>query len=203
MSVVPHSTAGWHAGFLSVLPAVRTHAKIRFRRLRPEQREDAIQEAIASACVSYQLLAAKGRLHAAHAGMLATFAVNFVNNGRHVGGHQDAARDAMSSVAQSRHRFKTSSYDLFDREAGEWRQMAIADRNASVPDVACFRVDFERWLGTLTRRDRRIIAALLGGEGTGGVAGRFSISSGRVSQLRRKYEQLWYTFQREADAKAA
>lgn len=76
MSAVPQ-TAGWQAGFLNLLPAVQTHAQIQFRHLPLEQREDAIQEAIASACVSYQILAAEGRLHVAHPGTLATFAVNF------------------------------------------------------------------------------------------------------------------------------
>src|SRR4051812_23694957 len=58
---VPHTCAdpgGWQAGFLSVLPAVRTHAKVRFRRLPRDRREEAVQEAIASACASYWLLAA-------------------------------------------------------------------------------------------------------------------------------------------------
>ena len=108
MSAVAQSTAGWQAGFLSVLPAVTTHARIQFRRLPPDRKEEAVQEAIASACVSYQRLAARGRLHAARPGTLATFAVNFVRNGRHVGGRQDGARDVMSPAAQARHRFRTS-----------------------------------------------------------------------------------------------
>lgn len=181
---------GWQAGFLQVLPAVKTHAQIQFRRLRPCQREDAIQEAIASACVSYQSLAARNRLHVAHPGTIATFAVNFVRNGRHVGGRQDAAKDVLSPVAQHRHSFSCRSAD--------WQQVAIADRNASIPDVAAFRIDFATWLKTLTRRDRRIIAAFIRGERTQAVAERFGISAGRVSQLRRRYEREWGFFQAQA-----
>ena len=44
-------TTGWQRGFLRILPAVQTHAQIQFRNLPPHRREDAIQEAIASACV--------------------------------------------------------------------------------------------------------------------------------------------------------
>jgi hypothetical protein len=39
MSAIPQ-TSGWQAGFLTMLPAVQTHAKIKFRKLRAEQREE-------------------------------------------------------------------------------------------------------------------------------------------------------------------
>jgi RNA polymerase sigma factor (sigma-70 family) len=189
---------------MSVLPTVKTHAKIQFRRLPAEQREDAIQEAIAAACVSYQRLAAQGRLHAARPGTIASFATKHVRSCRHVGGHQDAAKDPMSGVAQARHRFTTRSIDLYDNEAGEWRQIAIADhRNDPIADTAAFRIDYARWLKSLTRRDRRIIAAFTSGETTKAVAGRFGISPGRVSQLRRKYEHLWHIYQGEPTGRAA
>jgi hypothetical protein len=58
-----------------------------------------------------------------------------------------------------------------------------------MPDLAAFRVDFAVWLRTLTRRDRKIIGAMVSGDGTTGVAGRFGISPGRISQLRRGYER--------------
>ena len=47
------SAADWQPAFLSVLPAVQSDAQIKFRKLSAQRREDAIQEAIASACVSY------------------------------------------------------------------------------------------------------------------------------------------------------
>ena len=141
-----------------------------------------------------------GRLHAAHPGTLATYAARFVRNSRHVGGRQDAARDALSPVAQARHGFKTHSLDLYDREAGEWRQMAIACRNDPIPDTVAFRIDFARWLTTHTRRDRRVITAFAAGETTSAVADRFAISASRVSQLRRRYEQQWRCFHGEVAA---
>ncbi len=92
----------WQAGFMAVLPSVRTHAQIQFRRWPRERREDAVQEAVASACASYHGLAAAGRCHVAHPGTLASFAVKHVRGGRHVGGSQDGARDAMSPVVWRR-----------------------------------------------------------------------------------------------------
>jgi hypothetical protein len=205
MSTAPHllsvmnggADCGWQAGFLAVLPSIRTHAEIQFRRLPPERREDSVQEAVASACASYHGLAVAGRRHVAYAGSLAAFAVKHVRRGRHVGGSQDGALDAMSAVAQRRHGFTTSSYDSRDRETGGWEQMAVAGRRTSVPDLAAFRIDFARWLRTLTDRDSRIIAALTEGEGSLAVASRFGISAARVSQLRRRYERAWRVFQGE------
>lgn len=189
----------WQAGFLSLLPAVRTHAQIQFRKLPPLRREEAIQEAIASACVSYQILAAKGRLHEAHPGTIADYAVCHVRNCRHVGGHQDGARDVMSPVAQRRHGIQVKCLHLRPSGGGcyGWKQMVTADRNASIPDLAAFRIDFGRWLRMLAKRDRKIISALVSGERALAVAGRFGISAGRVSQLRRRYERDWRIFQGE------
>ena len=191
----------WQAGFLQVLPAVQTHAQIQFRQLPAVHREEAVQEAVAAACLNYQLAAARGKLAVVRPATLADFAVRRVRTGRHVGGRQDAAKDVLSPVCQRRRGVRVVSYDVRrgDRSGGDgWRQLAVADRKASVPDVACFRVDFGRWLKTLSRRDRRVIAAFVAGEGTGAVAGRFGLSPARVSQLRRKYEGLWRAFQGEA-----
>ena len=186
----------WQTGFLAVLPSVRTHAQIQFRQWPRERREDAVQEAVASACASYHRLAVAGRRHVAHPGTLASFAVKHVRGGRHVGGSQDGARDAMSAVAQRRHRFTTSSYGW--REAGGLPQIAIADRRTPVPDLAAFRIDFACWMRTRSRRDQRIIGAFASGEGTSAVAERFAISAARVSQLRRRYERAWDVFQGRA-----
>ena len=94
----------WQAQFAAILPIVRTHAEIQFRKLPIQNREEAIQEALASACVSYQRLDAKGSPCAATPATLATFAVKRVRSGRHVGGHQDAAHDVMSPVTSARNR---------------------------------------------------------------------------------------------------
>ncbi|MGD0461593.1 MAG: helix-turn-helix domain-containing protein [Tepidisphaeraceae bacterium] len=53
-----------------------------------------------------------------------------------------------------------------------------------------------------TGRDRKIVYALTSGERTKAVAERFGLSEGRVSQLRRKFEQLWRTFQGDAEEAA-
>ena len=88
----------WQAGFLAVLPAVQTHAQIQFRRLPAARREEAVQEAVAAACLNYQLAAARGKLAVVRPATLADFAVRHVRTGRHVGGRQDAAKGPVARV---------------------------------------------------------------------------------------------------------
>jgi DNA-binding NarL/FixJ family response regulator len=183
------STSDWQSGFLAVLPTVEANAQIQFRRLPAEQRKEAVQEAIAAAAVSYQTLVAKGRAHDAHPSTIATHAVQHVRSGRHVGGSQEAARDVMSSVARRRHGFKL---DLGNCDG--LQNMLTASGRADVPDLAAFRVDFDRWFSMLTRRDQKIISAIASGDCTKTVAERFGISPARVSQLRRRYERQWLVF---------
>jgi hypothetical protein len=90
----------------------------------------------------------------------------------------------MSSVARRRHGFKL---DLGICDC--LQNILILGRSADVPDLAAFRVDFDRWFSTFTRRDQRIITALASGECTKAVSEKFGISPGRVSQLRRRYER--------------
>jgi len=161
------------------------------------RRVAAAQEAFAAACANFQRLAARGQLDVAHPGMLADFAVRHVRIGRHVGGKQDAAKDVMSPVCHDRHGVRVRSFHCHRAGDGTdgWRQVAIAERKASIPDTAAFRVDFEEFLRTLARRDRKVIACFVRGEGTFAVAERFGVTPGRISQLRRRYEREWRAFQ--------
>ena len=106
MSAIPLSQSAtgtsWQQNFMTILPAITNHARIRFRHLPRERREDAIQEAIAAACDGYQKLAVNGQLHVAYPSTLADFAVRHVRQGRHVGGHQDTPKDVLSPKAQRR-----------------------------------------------------------------------------------------------------
>jgi DNA-binding CsgD family transcriptional regulator len=202
-------TISWQQDFLEVLPAIQTHAKICFRKLGADRREEAIRATIATACVNYQLAAAQGKLNVVRPGSLADFAVKHVRAGRHVGGHQDGARDVMSPVCQRRHDVEVVSYDR-DRFPASlrngtdgWRQLVLADRKVPVPDLAAFRVDFGQWFQMRSRRDQSIISSLIAGESPSAVADRFGISRGRVSQLRRRYEREWRGFQGETSEEAA
>jgi hypothetical protein len=44
--MVRKSSMPWHEGFLKLLPAIRLHATVSFRRLNPEARAEMVQNCI-------------------------------------------------------------------------------------------------------------------------------------------------------------
>ncbi len=174
----------WHAPFLRMLPAIRTHARVAFRHLGQEAREEAVQEVIANACRAYVRLVELGKTEISYAGVLARFGVAQVNDGRRVEGRSNV-RDVSSEFCQRRKGGTVKRLDKFDKEEG-WQEIVVEDKTAIPADFARVRVDFSDWLRTLRRRDRRIAETLSVGETTGDVAKRFHVSASRVSQLRRQ-----------------
>jgi hypothetical protein len=49
----PPFAAAWHAGFLAMLPTIRSYARGAFAHLNPDLRQDLAQEVIANALVAY------------------------------------------------------------------------------------------------------------------------------------------------------
>src|SRR4051794_7621835 len=136
MSAIPQSetqSSVWQPGFMQLLSVVQTHAQIQFRRLPTPHREEAVQEAIAAACLTYQVAAAQGKLGLVHPSTLANFAVRHVRQGRHVGGKMDAAQDVLSPVCQRRHRVKVEGYPGEDthKHTDSWQQLVMADRKTN------------------------------------------------------------------------
>jgi len=188
----------WQPGFLSMLPAVETHARIRFRRWPAQRREEAIAETIAAACLYYQQAIVSGRRENVRPGPLSDFAVRHAAEGRHVGGSLDRSTDALSPRAQRRHGFQATRISTLV-EHGEWEQLAVASRRYPVPDAAAFRIDFPDWLSRQSRRDRRIIQAFLVRTSATEVARQFGLTDGRISQLRSGFAKSWRSFIGETD----
>lgn len=66
----------WQASFVQMLPTIRCYARIAFRELAPEEREEAMQTVIASAAVAYAELGAQsGRAKLGYATPLACYGV--------------------------------------------------------------------------------------------------------------------------------
>ena len=53
--------------------------------------------------------------------------------------------------------------DAEDSTRGSWREWLAEDSRVGPADLACFRVDFEAWLGGLPARKRRIAELLTEG----------------------------------------
>lgn len=167
-----HAAPAWHAGFLDMLPRIVRHARVRLRHLKPEAKQEALQDIAANATAAYARLAELGKPELAYPTVLANYAVAQYWDGRRVG-NQLNIRDVLSEYAQRHRHFTVERLDTFDEEQDAWREAVVADtRGTPVPDLVSFRIDFPAWLATHSRRNRRIAAALAAGYSTGEVACR-------------------------------
>lgn len=176
---------------------IETHAKIAFRHLPPEAREEAIQEVVCNACVAFARLEELNKANVARAGVLATFAVRQTRVGRKVGSKLNC-RDVLSPYCQRKKNLRVERLDTYGAEAEVWAEMLVEDKHAGPAETAISRIDFSTWLQLLPRRLRKIALFLANGETTSATARRFRLSQGRVSHIRRELCLAWHQFQGDA-----
>ena len=186
-----------NSAFVAMLPAIRRTAQITFRKIRPELRDELIEEVVANCYVAYARLIERGQADRALPSPLARFAIAQVRAGRRVGNRLRIS-DALSSYAQYRKQFFVEPLDQYDEEEECWQQVLIEDKRATPAEVAACRIDFAEWLRRLTARLRKIALALASGETTKGAAKMFDLSPARISQLRDWLKKSWEAFQGEA-----
>jgi hypothetical protein len=72
---------------------------------------------------------------------------------------------------------------------------ALHDNTVSpAADQVIFRLDFPSWLGTLSQRNRELVEDVALGEKTQKLAQKYRLTQGRISQMRRYFEQDWSRF---------
>jgi DNA-directed RNA polymerase specialized sigma24 family protein len=184
---------GWHDEFLKMLPTIVRQAKMAFRGLDPEAREDAVTEVIAHATCMYRRLYERNELHRAFATVIAKFAIKNYWRGRRCGTSQ-CSNDVCSSTAQQLVGYELCSLGAPGDQVGEWMECLVDNRVTSIPYQVAFRLDFPRWLDSQSPRVRRIAERLSLGYSTSEVASEFKVSAGRISQLRRQLADSWYEF---------
>jgi hypothetical protein len=178
------------AAFVSLLPRLRAHARVRFRHLTAADREEAAAEVVAYGFVSFLRLAARGKDPTAFPAVFAHFVARAVANGRGVV-RRPSARDLLGRPRGER----VTVHRLDDPRPGGgwWRDLAL-DRRVRVDDQAAFHIDFPAWLAAMPAPKRRVAELLARGHGTDDVAAGTGISAGRVSQLRRELADSWFDF---------
>jgi hypothetical protein len=186
----------WHAQFLSMLPRIRDHAAVAFRHLRPEARAEAVQEVVCNALKAFVRLVELKKTGIAYPTVLARYGVAQVRDGRKVGSSLNI-RDVSSEYAQRQKGFSVERLDQYDRNEEAWMEVFIEDKHSGPAVVATTKIDFTEWLKSLPSRVRRIAKLLATGEKTSIVAEKFSLSPGRISQLRKELAQAWKKFQGE------
>jgi hypothetical protein len=181
------------AAFLDlVLPKVVSHGRCYFRHVRcPHRKEELLAEMRGLAWLWFVRLAGRGKDVTGFVSALATYAARAANSGRRVCG-QERSKDALSPSAQRRHGFRVSALPEVSTLSDNPLSEALADNTRTPPDEQCaFRLDFPAWRATHAERDRRLLDDLMVGGRTLEVAGKYGLSPGRVSQLRRGFLLGW------------
>ena len=181
--------------FPALLPRLTSNLRSAFGRFQPGQRDDALQETVASAFVAFSRLCQQGRSQFGVPRSLAQYAIAHWFAGRRVGSPLNG-NDVLSPYAQRRHPISVEQLDHEDSEDA-WRASIVADRQTPIPDQVWFRIDFPVWLAQLSARNREIAVALAQGDTAREVSQRFKLSPGRVSQLRREFHESWQQFHGE------
>src|SRR5450432_3340159 len=94
-------TAQQNERFLEMLPLIRSQARLAFRRLQLELKQELVQEVVANAYCAFAGLVSRGKANLAYATPLANYAIRRVLAGRRVGTKLNSG-DVCSVVAQRR-----------------------------------------------------------------------------------------------------
>jgi hypothetical protein len=184
-----------HVRFLELLSQIERHARISFRHIVCEHRRaDCVAETVALSWKWFLALEARGKDVLPFVSVFANLAARAVRCGRRLCG-QESARDVLSIVAQQRHHFVAGKLPpvstLSENPLGE---ALIDNTQSAIPEQVHFRVDFPVWLSTLSARDRLIVKDMALGDQTLLLAQRYRVSPGRISQLRRQFNEGWRFF---------
>jgi hypothetical protein len=204
------------AGFLLLLPRLRTHAAIAFRHIRcPETKADLISETIGIGWKWMIRLAERGLNINQFPMAFIVLAARAVRSGRRTC-RQESARDAFSPIAQQRHGFRVESLPSSTRAAQErlygephgqkmqdvFEERLRDDSLTPVPEQVSFRIDWPEYFNSLSNRDRELAVYLLLGNSATEAARKFAISPGRVTQLRQRWHREWQSRQANETARA-
>jgi hypothetical protein len=176
-----------------MLPKIVSYARGAFAGLKPEARQEAIQNVVANSCAAVAGLARRGKLDLCYPTVLAQYGIKQTRDFRLVGNKLNI-RDVMSKYCQARKGVAVQRLDKYDETEQEWMEAVVEDPHTPVFEQAQFRVDFPAWLQTLKPRDRKVARFLSRGERTGDAARKFGTSEGRISQLRRELAESWRRF---------
>jgi len=169
--------------FVQRLPKLQRMAKISFRHLPPEAKEESITNAVGLAWKSFHALAQKGREQ--EPGILDScmrFSIRQTRAGRTPQGCP-RKKDVLAPrwVGPTR-------LDDFDPEE-------FVGHSTPIPDAVSFRVDVPEFLRTvLSERQRKLALDLAQNMTTTEAAAKYDLSPGRISQFRREFKELFDEF---------
>lgn len=178
-----------------VLPRIEAHGRVCFRQVKdPERKEELLAELRGLAWLWFLQLVHRGKNVLQFVSTLATYAARAVRSGQRVVG-KEKAKEVLSPVAQRKHGFAAERLPRFRTLGGSPLEEALHDNTVSpVPDQVAFRLDFPAWLATLSQRNRALVEDMALGEKTQDLAAKYRVTRGRISQMRRSFEDNWRRF---------
>lgn len=182
-----------HDRFLEMLLQIEAVARRAFRKCHHELKEELIAAVVADSYVAYSRLVELGREHDAFPTVLADFSVRRIGSGISVGSSRNQD-DLGSRYCELRTGAQVQRLHWRDRD-DDWNELVVEDRRQGCPaQTAALRVDFREWFTKLTPRNRQIAELLAIGERACDVAHVFSLTVGRISQIRRTLAESWRDF---------
>jgi len=178
--------------FVKMIPLIRRQARLAFRRMRSEIKDELIEEVIGNAYCRFSRLVRTGRANLVFASPLANYGIRQAIAGRRVGSKFNK-RDIASPAAKASG-IVIQRLDVLDTEKEEWREVLVEDRRATPAETAAARIDLAAWLRSLSPRNRQLAKTLARGESATEAARRFNLSQARISQLRDLLEASWEQF---------
>ena len=148
-SPAPAPRRRWHRQFLALLPQIVTHAKIAWRHVRGQDRQDKIQETVANALVAFRRLVQLNKVDLAYPSVLARYAVAQIRDGRLVGSRMNV-KDVSSPYCQRVKNVVMERLDRYDPEEDSWTEVVVEDKTAGPDEIARTRIDFADWLASLS-----------------------------------------------------
>ena len=179
-----------------MLPEIQQRLRRAFRHLDSASCEEAIAEGVVHCLLSFARLHERGRADAASASTLAWYAALAVKRGRPAGNRMNG-KEPLSRYAQIGNGIQV------EQGHGNWIDLMVEDKRASVPDQVAAKMDVAAWFATLSRRMKQIARDLAYGFSTSEVAQKHGVTAGRISQLRRTLEGSWADFQHQDTLAAA
>jgi hypothetical protein len=198
-----------HTQYLELVPRIEQHANIFFRGIPcAHKRADKVAECLALGWKWFLSVQEKGKDISTFTMVFVYLVAKAVKSGRKLTG-MEKAKDVMSQQAQARNSFTVESLpasnqrshdNLYGTSDGQrlqdiWEERLQDDLQTPIPDQVAFRLDWPRFIATLTQRDRELAEFLSLGHRAKQAADRFKLTPGRVTQLRQQWCREWQIFQ--------
>lgn len=182
--------------FEELLPKMQFKFRRTARKASNHDREEVYQELVALALKGYTLLIEKEKYQSIFASPIANYAIRHYWSGRRITGQNST--DIFAARTKVLGRAETMNYVLGDENVNRWTEIVLSDDTDVSRDVA-FKIDYENWFATLPLRDQRMLEAMVAGDTTNEIAGKFNLSPATISQKRRRFVELWKEYRKEKD----